>query len=108
MRATFLLLMCAAGLRADGFGQWMNARIETKIGTRKHTQTETASLNRGSTSLVDQTSAADLVSAAFSLVPVGKQNENSAGAAAASASLYSIYTLATRQDPLRPSVYTRG
>jgi hypothetical protein len=100
--------MCAGGLSAQGFEQWMNARIEMKIGTRKHTQTETASLNRGSTSLVDETSAADLVSTAFNFVPVGKQNENSAGAESAGISLYSIYTLATRQDPLQPSVYTRG
>src|SRR5215471_9498318 len=99
MRASLLLLMCALGLGAQGFEQWMNARIETKIGTRKHTQTDSVSLNRGSTSLVDQTSTADLVSSSFNLVPVGKNNENSAGAASMSASLYSIYTLATRQDP---------
>src|SRR5262245_7097771 len=108
MRAILLVLTCAAGVRAQGFEQWMNSRIETKIGTRQQAQKDTITLSRVSTSLVDQTTAADLVSAAFNLVPVGKRDENTSGVGSASASLYSIYTLATHQDPLRPSVYTRG
>lgn len=108
MRYILLVLILLPTLRAQGVNDWLRTRIDARVSLKKQTQTDIVSLNRGSTSFVDQSSATDLLSTALSFVPLGKGAQNGEGGASATATLYSIWTLASGKDPLRPVVYQRG
>ena len=69
---------------------------------KKPVQAQSASLNHGSTTFVDQTSASDLLGAALNLSPVGGSQS---GSGTVTVSLYSVYALASNLDPLKPSIY---
>jgi hypothetical protein len=103
------MLACAMGLSAAS-GQpvkdWLDRQLTdasmAAVAQKKPAQTQSVSLNHGSTTFVDQTSASDLLGVALNLSPVGGSRD---GSGTVTASLYSIYTLATSQDPVKPSIY---
>ncbi|HET8548069.1 MAG TPA: hypothetical protein VFL57_08700 [Bryobacteraceae bacterium] len=106
--SVILILASAVPAAAAGLDDWIQDKVRARLDKKKPVQSETISLSRGSTTFVDQSAGADLISTAFSLVPVGRSGEASAGAGSVTASFYALYASATAQDPLRPSVYTRG
>src|SRR5437868_5357780 len=56
---------------------WLNQELQAKINQRSNTkQTETPSQSSNSTSLVDQSSATDLISAALNLTGVNQNSGN--------------------------------
>jgi hypothetical protein len=86
----------------DWLDQQLTDTAKSTAAQKKPAQTQSVSLNHGSTTFVDQTSASDLLGAALNLSPVGGSQD---GSGTVTASLYSIYTLASSQDPLEPSIY---
>jgi hypothetical protein len=103
------MLACALGLGAasgQSVKDWLDRQLtDASLATaaqKKPAQTQSVSLNHGSTTFVDQTSASDLVGTALNFSPVGGSRD---GSGTVTASLYSIYTLASGQDPLTPSIY---
>ncbi|HWC99753.1 MAG TPA: hypothetical protein VG456_23495 [Candidatus Sulfopaludibacter sp.] len=102
-------LLCWLGLSAatgQPIKEWLDKQL-TDAATmtasqKKPAQTQSTSLNHGSTTFVDKTSATDLLGTALNFSPVGGTQE---GSGTVTASLYSFYTLASSQDPLKPSVY---
>ncbi|HEV2992090.1 MAG TPA: hypothetical protein VG759_26880 [Candidatus Angelobacter sp.] len=99
-------LLCSSA-QAQGIGDWLDKRVEMQAtataGKKKPAQTESIAIDRGSTTFVDQTSAADVISSALNLVPLGGSSADGSGTVNISA--YAIYTLVSRQDPLLPDVY---
>jgi len=105
-----LLCICfAADARADDFDTWFDGQVvallKANAAKSKSAQSETVSVDRGSTTFVDQTSGGDLVTSAFNLFPVNGDKTSQGGSGAVSASAYAIFALATSQDALKPSVY---
>lgn len=93
------------------FSDWVNCRVDAIVKARINqtnntNQTESPSIAGGSTSLVDQSSASDLVGAALNLAGIKSGSEDMQNPSfTATASLYSLYAAAVRHDPLDPSFY---
>jgi hypothetical protein len=82
---------------------WLNQELQAKINQRSNSkQTETPSQSSNSTTLVDQSSATDLISAALNLTGINQNSGNNSTPQSVSvtASVYSVYALVERQDPL--------
>jgi len=108
-----VLGVCAGSASAQALKEWLtlksqadDAAVEDKAkataAKKKPAQAQSISIDHGSTTFVDQSSAVDLLGAALNLVPAGGSQD---GSGTITASLYSVYALATRKDPLLPSVY---
>lgn len=94
----------------DPISVWLMSQVTAAESAQaKSTPTSAISLDRGSTSLVDQSSGPDLLNTALSLTPVTSSSGSSGnnGTGTVTASLYSLYALAIRQDPLTPLLYDK-
>ena len=94
--------------------QWLESVSKATDGAKSvQKQTQSIAIDHGSTSLIDESSGTDLVSTALSLTPVSSGTagggatgtSGTQGSGTVTASLYSVYALASKQDPLKPSVY---
>jgi len=97
---------------AKDFQTWSNCKVRqavlAKINQRGNTkQTETPSVADSSTSLVDQSSASDLIGAALNLAGItDNPNGNENKSFSFTTSLYSVYSALSQRDPLDPSFYS--
>ncbi|HEY6767600.1 MAG TPA: hypothetical protein VI386_22825 [Candidatus Sulfotelmatobacter sp.] len=94
--------------KPESFNDWLNQQLVAKLNQRSNTkQTETPSQSDASTSLVDQSSATDLISAALNLAGLANSSSDSTNPKSASvtASAYSVYALFKGQDPLNAKFY---
>jgi hypothetical protein len=85
-----------------------NAAAKASTAQKKPNQEQSIAIDHGSTTFVDRSSATDLLSAALNLVPVngaGASSSSGGGSGTVTASLYSIYALASRQNPVLPSPF---
>jgi hypothetical protein len=118
-------LMCMVGLGAPGTGRaqdssagltdWLNEEIERSVqvavGSRSLTnQVETPAVAATSTSLVDTSSASDLIGIALNLADLsavsGQSNDQKkATSTSATVSAYALFAAINSKDPLDPSVY---
>lgn|GEM_PF-1172841 len=96
------------------FNDWMNARIrsivEARMAQRSNTaQTETTSMNENSTTLVDQSSASDLIGAGLNLagLSTSASSKREANSVSVTTSAYALYAAANNVDPLNPGFYNR-
>jgi len=89
----------------------LNARLRAKTRveqTDNTKQTETPSMSASSTSLVDQSSASDLIGVATNLAGLSatsNSNQQSANSVSVTASAYSLLAALNRVDPLNPVFY---
>lgn len=89
----------------------VNARIRAKVRidqTDNTNQTETPSISTNSTSLVDQSSASDLIGVATNLAGLSAISNNSepeASSVSVTASAYALLAALNRVDPLNPIFY---
>lgn len=89
----------------------LNARIRSKVRvdqTDNTKQTETPSMSASSTSLVDQSSASDLIGVATNLAglsALSNKNQQDASSVSVTASAYSLLAALNRVDPLNPVFY---
>ncbi len=102
----------------DDFNNWLSNRIDeriranaqAKIDQRSNVnQTEAPAIGDNSTSLVDQSSASDLIGLALNLSGLANGNNNSQdkNSAAVTATAYSLYATMNGAEPLDPSFYNR-
>lgn len=102
----------------DDFNNWLSNRIDerirataqAKIDQRSNVnQTEAPSIGDNSTSLVDQSSASDLIGLALNLSGLASGNNNSQdkNSAAVTATAYSLYATMNGAEPLDPSFYNK-
>lgn len=123
-----ILLMSCAGLndvaraqeidlkcsKAEGFQEWMNCRVDNavkaRINQRNPTkQSETPAISTGSTSLVDQSSASDLLNAALNLAGVDNNSDQpDRSSFSITASAYALQAAFQQHDPLDPAYYLRN
>ncbi|HEX6186575.1 MAG TPA: hypothetical protein VFZ40_00730 [Pyrinomonadaceae bacterium] len=103
----------------DDFNNWLNARIEERIKANAQAridqrsnvnQTETPAIANNSTSLVDQSSASDLVGLGLNLA--GLTQDNNSGnsdkpSATVTATAYSLYSMFRGEQPLDPAFYNK-
>src|SRR5881394_4026949 len=98
--------LCPVSAHADGFDDWFKKQIQSSVeataGKKKAVQTEAISIDHGSTNFVDQTSGSDLASTTLSFLPVNGDDSAEGGSGVVTASLYSLYAMATGQDALAP------
>ena len=93
------------------FPEWVDCQIQgvlkAKVNQRGNTnQAESPSLSGNATSLVDQSSASDLASAAVNLAGLSsKSSEPRNSSFSVTASAYSLYAAALHHDPLDPAFY---
>lgn len=112
--AIFLFSLPAEGQSAEdeSLATWLNKKIEgavqARLDQRSNTnQTEAPSQSANSTSLVDQTSASDLVGIGLHLADLSASNRDNTDAtsASATASAYAAYAALSGANPLDPSFY---
>jgi hypothetical protein len=100
----------------DDFNNWLSNRIDerikasaqAKIDQRSNVnQTEAPSVSDTSTSLVDQSSASDLIGLALNLSGLANGNDSSKdkNSAAVTATTYALYSMFRGEEPLDPSFY---
>jgi hypothetical protein len=94
----------------DVFNQWLQCRVDALVqknlkqsATEK--QTEQPSASSASTSLLDRTSASDLVGVAVQLAGAGQHGDNQSGSTTVTASAYALITSVTGSNPLNPTIY---
>lgn len=107
----------ASPAQPDDFNNWLNSRIEqrvkaaTQAGIDQNSnanQTETPTIADNSTSLVDQSSASDLVGVALNLAGLTKDsNGNDKPSSTVTATAYSLYSMFRGEQPLDPAFYNR-
>lgn len=109
----------ASPAQPDDLNNWLNARIEqrikavaqARIDQRSNVnQTETPAISDNSTSLVDQSSASDLVGLGLNLAGLTQDNNsdnNDKTSAAVTATAYSLYSMFRGEQPLDPAFYNR-
>src|SRR5579872_1076124 len=103
-----MALFFVIGLNASGqpVKDWLDKQLTSAAAMlaaqKKPAQAQSTSLSHGSTTFVDQTAATVLLSTALNLTPLGGSE---GGSGTVTASLYSVFTLASGEDPLKPSVY---
>src|SRR5437667_735883 len=87
----------------------LNGRIKARIEQTDNTkQTETPSISSNSTSLVDQSSASDLIGVATNLAGLSatsNSNEKDVSSVSVTASAYALLAALNRVDPLNPVFY---
>jgi len=101
--------------KPEPFTLWLNERIEEKTvalinqGSNAN-QTESPAASESSTSLVDQSSASDLVGVALNLAGLsgGTDDKKDANTATVTVSAYSLYSAFKGADPLDPAFYNRN
>ena len=101
------------------FNNWLDNRIkdrikavaQARIDQRSNVnQTEAPSISDNSTSLVDQSSASDLIGVALNLSGLGagtNTSDKDKNSAAVTATAYSLYSALKGEQPLDPSFYNR-
>src|SRR6266567_3614474 len=101
------------------FNNWLDNRIkerikavaQARIDQRSNVnQTEAPAITDNSTSLVDQSSASDLIGVALNLSGLTGGNNTSdkdKNSAAVTATAYSLYSALRKQEPLDPSFYNK-
>ena len=95
----------------NNLSTWVNCRvfkiIQARTSQRQNTrQTETPSISDSSTSLVDQSSASDLIGAAINLVGLNNSDGNNTDRSFSfTASGYSLLAAFSNHDPLDPVFY---
>jgi hypothetical protein len=97
--------------KVKNLNDWLNQELQAKLNQRSNTkQTESPSQSGNSTSLVDQSSATDLISAALNLAGINQANGNGTTPQSFSvtASAYSVYALIHKQDPLDATFYNKN
>jgi hypothetical protein len=96
----------------DWLSATIHAKVRARIDQRSNTkQTESPSQSTNSTSLVDQSSASDLLSTAINLVGLSNNSTgdtSSPKSVSVTASAYSVYALAKQQDPLDAEFYNKN
>src|SRR5439155_1304113 len=118
--ALLLLLVFSGGVAfaqcftPRDFDEWINCRVEqiasARINQRGNTQqTESPAVSSNSTSLVDQSSAPDLVGLALNLGGLtSKSNDPNTSTSSVTTSLYALYAATLKHDPLDPAFYLRN
>jgi len=109
---TCLSLLTAVETRATepDFTQWINDQVHAAVTQRfsqrsPSKQTETPSQDVGSSTLVDQSSAADLMGVALDLGKLALDRDKAPDSGAASVTAYAIYAAVKGVDPLNPQFY---
>jgi hypothetical protein len=110
--------LAAPAQEGTDFDTWLNSRVDervksftqARIDLRSNVnQSESPSLGDSSTSLVDQSSASDLIGAAMNLAGLGQNGGNGGKegdtSASVSATAYSLYSTLRGADPLDPAFY---
>jgi len=92
---------------SKSFNDWLNERLVAKVNRRSSTkQTEAPSQSIASTTMVDQSSATDLISLALSPVGLfGNSSDTNPRSVSVTASAYSAYALLKGQDPMSAQFY---
>jgi hypothetical protein len=101
---------------SDNFNDWLSNRIDARIKSSTQAridqrsnvnQTEAPALSDSSTSLVDQSSASDLIGVALNLAGLTKSSDdsNEKTSAAVTATAYSLYSTFRGEEPLDPAFY---
>jgi hypothetical protein len=118
-----LALVCAQTTAAQcetmgDWSTWVNCKIKDRMVARaardatiRNPSKDAASpsIDANSTSLVDQTSAPDLLGLASNLAALNsKKAGERTNAFTVSTSAYALYAAANREDPLNPSFYMKG
>jgi hypothetical protein len=124
----FILWLTPAALRAQTFDAWVEGRISAVLDKQQASdqvgqngkgvdrQRESPSTDPRSTSLVDQSSATDFLSAAMNVVPVtpglsqvvspgNSSDPSSAGSGTVTSSLYALLAAANKKNPTDPVFY---
>jgi len=112
MRRAFiaLLILSAAAARASDLQSFLFDRV-TALAKQKAEQNQTSSkqtappAQTSSDSLLDESSASDLISAAFKLTDTAKSDGTTNGVSGGSATLYALAAALRGVDPLEPSFY---
>lgn len=102
----------------NDFNNWLSTRIDerikenaqAKIDQRSNVnQTEAPAIGDSSTSLVDQSSASDLIGLALNLSGLANGNNNSQdkNSASVTATAYSLFATMNGAEPLDPSFYNK-
>jgi hypothetical protein len=100
--------------KAEDFQEWMNCRVDNavkaRINQRNPTkQSETPAISTGSTSLVDQSSASDLLNAALNLAGVDNNSDQpDRSSFSITVSAYALQTALQQRDPLDPAYYLQN
>lgn len=95
----------------DDFNEWLNRRVDeitkARINQRNNTnQSETSSVSSNTTSLVDKSSASDLVGVAVNLAGLSTESsEMKASSMSATVSAYAFKAAAAGRNPLDPGFY---
>lgn len=106
----------ASPAQPDDFNNWLNARIQQRIKAvaqaridqrSNANQTETPAIANNSTSLVDQSSASDLVGVALNLAGLTQDGNSDKPSAAVTATAYSLYSMFRGEQPLDPGFYNK-
>lgn len=96
----------------DWLSKTIHAKVRARIDQRSNTkQTESPSQSTNSTSLVDQSSASDLLSTAINLAGLSNNstdNGSSPKSVSVTASTYSVYALLKQQDPMDADFYNKN
>ena len=97
------------------FNDWLNERIQSEVQARidqrsNANQTETPSMSGNTTSLVDQSSAADLIGVALNLPGLSAANNGMTETTSTSVTTtaYSLYAALQGENPLNPEFYNRN
>jgi hypothetical protein len=129
-KALLFLLLCASFSRlgvaeppaacasSPNWSAWVQCRIDARtveVAARDATirnfskQTSAPAISAASTSLVDQTSAPDLLGLAANIAKLSSHGSgDEVNSFNVSTSAYALYTAANRRDPLDPAVYVNG
>jgi hypothetical protein len=90
---------------APSVPQWFNAIAMAEVGRKNNTnQTEVPSVATSSPSLVDQSSASDLVGIGLNLIGVASESADTTDTSA-TVSAYAIRAALTGENPMRPEYY---
>jgi len=97
---------------AINFSVWINCRVDVIASARMNQgeprkQVETPSISTSSTSLVDQTSAPDLLGLALNFAGLNNNDGDSTNASSVTSTAYALYTGITGKDALDPAVYNK-
>lgn len=121
-----LLTLSGTGSAQDplqgGLSGWLNKKLQDMSAQVRQTeiakritmrndgkQAETPSLSSNTTSLVDRTSASDLVGVAINLAGLASESKKmDATSMSATVSFYALKAAAAKQDPLDPAFYNRN
>ena len=99
---------------AEDFQEYINCRVDNAVKARINQrnpmkQSETPALSTGSTSLVDQSSASDLLNAALNVAGIdNNSNQPDRSSFSITASAYALQAALEQRDPLDPSYYLRN